>query len=112
MIEGREGHGDLEHGTGWIPILKGSILERIIGMVEQHLPFVGIDARGEPIGIKARRRRQRQDFALPRVERDDSAHLALQQLGGLLLEIQIESQRQRLPTHRRLTLDLFDIQRP
>ena len=95
-LKRREGHDRLEGGPGRLLCLDGAVHQRMIGVVQQHLPILRTDAAGKQVGIERGPAHHGEHFAGSRVESHHRATAVFHGQLGYGLQIQIDGELQAL----------------
>ncbi|KAF5027905.1 hypothetical protein DSECCO2_664700 [anaerobic digester metagenome] len=86
------GHEQLEHRPGRIHALGDAVLDGMARVVAQFLPFVGRHAEHEHVVVVARFADHGPYLARVGLHDDDGPGLALEELGALALEVDVDGQ--------------------
>ena len=97
-------HDRLERRARRLLRLNGAVQQRVVRVVGDFLPVLGLDADGEFVGIEGRPADHGQHLAGARIERHHRAVLAVHGQLGHGLQIQIDGELQILAGHGRLVL--------
>src|SRR3954464_1012625 len=75
LFEAGERDGHLERRAGRVAPLNGAILKRLLIVVDERVPHLAVDARGEVVRVVRPQAAETKNFAIPRIEHNGRARV-------------------------------------